>query len=53
MDAISVAGSPAGAGAAWTAAAEIQPWNNLFLIAVMIWLQTGYCMVLFSAAIKG
>lgn len=38
---------------AWTASAEIQPWNNLFLIAVMIWLQTGYCMVLFSAAIKG
>ncbi len=38
---------------AWTAAAEIQPWNNLFLIVVMIWLQTGYAMVLFSAAIKG
>ena len=38
---------------AWTASAQLQPWNNLFLIAVMIWLQTGYCMVLFSAAIKG
>ncbi|MFN8473777.1 MAG: sugar ABC transporter permease [Anaerolineae bacterium] len=38
---------------AWTASAELSPWNNLFLIAVMIWLQTGYCMVLFSAAIKG
>lgn len=38
---------------AWKAAAEIQPWNNLFLIFVMIWLQTGYAMVLFSAAIKG
>lgn len=38
---------------AWTAEASIQPWNNLFLIAVMIWLQTGYAMVLFSAAIKG
>jgi alpha-glucoside transport system permease protein len=38
---------------AWTADARIQPWNNLFLIAVMIWLQTGYAMVLFSAAIKG
>ena len=36
---------------AWTAAN--QPWNNLFLIAVMIWLQAGYAMVLFSAAIKG
>ncbi len=38
---------------AWTASAQLQPWNNLFLIAVMIWLQTGYAMVLFSAAIKG
>jgi alpha-glucoside transport system permease protein len=36
---------------AWTAAN--QPWNNLFLIVVMIWLQAGYAMVLFSAAIKG
>jgi alpha-glucoside transport system permease protein len=30
----------------------IQPWNNLFLIVIVIWLQTGYAMVLFSAAIK-
>lgn len=36
---------------AWTASA--QPWNNLFLIVIMVWLQAGYCMVLFSAAIKG
>jgi alpha-glucoside transport system permease protein len=36
---------------AWTAAN--QPWNNLFLIVIMIWLQAGYAMVLFSAAIKG
>lgn len=38
---------------AWTAAAQIAPWNNLFLIVVMVWLQTGYAMVLFAAAIKG
>ncbi len=38
---------------AWKAAAQIAPWNNLFLIVVMVWLQTGYAMVLFSAAIKG
>lgn len=38
---------------AWTAWTEIAPWNNLFLIVIMIWLQTGYAMVLFSAAIKG
>ena len=31
----------------------IQPWNNLFLIVIAVWLQTGYAMVLFSAAIKG
>ncbi len=36
---------------AWTAL--IQPWNNLFLIVVVVWLQTGFAMVLFSAAIKG
>ena len=36
---------------AWTAL--LQPWNNLFLIVIMIWLQTGFAMVLFSAAIKG
>jgi alpha-glucoside transport system permease protein len=36
---------------AWIA--QLQPWNNLFLIVIVIWLQTGYAMVLFSAAIKG
>jgi alpha-glucoside transport system permease protein len=36
---------------AWTA--TNQPWNNLFLIIIMIWLQAGFAMVLFSAAIKG
>jgi len=27
-------------------------WNNLFLVAIFIWLQTGFAMVVFSAAIK-
>ena len=31
----------------------LQPWNNLFLIVILIWMQTGFAMVLFSAAIKG
>mgnify|MGYP001043985257 FL=1 len=31
----------------------LAPWNNLFLIVIMIWLQTGYAMVLLSAALKG
>ena len=30
------------------------PWmNNLFLIFIMIWLQTGFAMVILSAAVKG
>jgi alpha-glucoside transport system permease protein len=38
---------------AFDKAASIQPWNNLFLILIVIWLQAGYAMVLFSAALKG
>lgn len=30
-----------------------QPWNTLFLIVVLIWIQTGFAMVVLSAAIKG
>ena len=33
--------------------ADNQPFNNFFLIVVVVWLQTGFAMVLFSAAIKG
>ena len=29
------------------------PWNNFFLIVVLIWVQTGFAMVVLSAAIKG
>ncbi len=28
------------------------PWNNLFLMVILIWLQTGFCMVILSSAIK-
>ena len=28
------------------------PWNTLFLILVMIWIQTGFAMTILSAAIK-
>lgn len=38
---------------AWPQWTEIAPWNNLFLIVIVIWLQAGYSMVLFSAALKG
>lgn len=29
------------------------PWNNLFLMVILIWVQTGFAMVVLSAAIKG
>jgi alpha-glucoside transport system permease protein len=32
---------------------SIPPWNNFFLIIIMVWLQTGYAMVILSSAIKG
>lgn len=31
----------------------LPPWNNFFLIIIMVWLQTGYAMVIISSAIKG
>ncbi len=46
---VSLGGTPF----AWDKAVEIAPWNNLFLILIVIWLQSGYAMVLFSAALKG
>ena len=32
---------------------QMPPWNNFFLIVIMVWLQTGYAMVILSSAIKG
>jgi alpha-glucoside transport system permease protein len=29
-----------------------QPWNNFFLMVIMIWIQVGFAMVVLSAAIK-
>jgi alpha-glucoside transport system permease protein len=29
------------------------PWNNLLLIVAMIWMQTGFAMIVLSSAIKG
>ncbi len=43
---VALGGSPQG----WL---TIRPWNNFFLIAIMIWLQTGFAMVILSAAVKG
>lgn len=38
---------------AWAQWVDIAPFNNMFLIVIVIWLQTGFSMVLFSAALKG
>jgi alpha-glucoside transport system permease protein len=38
---------------AWDKAVSIAPWNNLFLILIVLWLQAGFAMVMFSAALKG
>lgn len=32
---------------------RLEPWNNFFLIIIMIWLQTGFAMVILSSAVKG
>ncbi len=32
---------------------QIPFWNNFFLMAVLIWLQTGFAMVILSAALRG
>ncbi len=36
---------------AWTTL--LQPQNNFFLVLILVWMQTGFAMVIFSAAIKG
>jgi len=30
----------------------LKPWNNFFLIVIMIWILTGFAMVVLSAAVK-
>ncbi len=32
---------------------SLPPWNNFLLIIIMVWLQTGFAMVVISSAIKG
>ena len=31
---------------------QLQPWNNLLLMIILVWLQTGFAMVILSSAIK-
>jgi len=39
-------------GADPTAWLTVTPWNNLLLMIILIWIQTGFAMVLLSAALK-
>lgn len=32
---------------------NVQPWNNAFLMFILVWLQVGFAMVILSSAIKG
>ncbi len=31
----------------------LAPWNNLFLMVILVWIQTGFAMVILSAALRG
>ena len=31
----------------------LEPWNSFFLMVVLIWIQTGFAMVILSAALRG
>ncbi|MFP5254843.1 MAG: carbohydrate ABC transporter permease [Acidimicrobiia bacterium] len=35
-----------------TSTGTIAPWNNFFIMVIMIWIQAGFAMVVISAAIK-
>jgi alpha-glucoside transport system permease protein len=35
-----------------TRSGTIAPWNNFFIMVIMIWIQAGFAMVVISAAIK-
>jgi alpha-glucoside transport system permease protein len=41
-----------GLGANPTPWLQEEPWNNLLLMVIMVWMQTGFAMVVLSAAIK-
>jgi alpha-glucoside transport system permease protein len=45
-------GIKSGLGQSPTPWLQETPWNNLLLMVIMIWMQTGFAMVVLSAAIK-
>jgi alpha-glucoside transport system permease protein len=48
--AIASASPPYGQPQTWL---TIPYWNNFFLMAVLVWIQTGFAMVILSAALRG
>lgn len=34
-------------------AVQVPFWNNLFLMVILVWIQTGFAMVILSAALRG
>jgi alpha-glucoside transport system permease protein len=48
-----IVGGLGGQPQAWPAFTQIAPLNNIFLVIIVVWLQAGFAMVLFSAALKG
>lgn len=36
----------------WYQDLNSSPWNSLYLIAIMVWVQTGFAMTVLSASIK-
>jgi len=45
-------GIKSGLGLSPTPWLQEKPWNNLLLMVILIWIQTGFAMVVLSAAIK-
>jgi alpha-glucoside transport system permease protein len=45
-------GIKSGLGMSPTPWLQQDPWNNLMLMVIMVWMQTGFAMVVLSAAIK-
>lgn len=47
---LAVADLPYGVAQTWL---TIPFWNSIFLMAVLVWIQTGFAMVILSAALRG
>ncbi len=50
LDGVFAGALPYGQPQVWL---QLPFWNNFFLMAVLIWIQTGFAMVILSAALRG